>query len=87
MTDDETNALFDRLDLVMSSTPSNVGVAMGTELFGECHRRKLIEIKTFSVLGAGLFPHDLPTYRGINFAFANPFLPDWEFQIGKPANG
>jgi len=85
MTNDQIDELFKRLDLVMSSTPANVGVAMGSQLYSECHNRGLIKIETFSALGTGLFPHDLPTYRGSNFMFCNPFLPEWEFQIGKPA--
>ena len=81
------DALIDRLNLVTESTPSNVGVAMSHDLFMECARRGLIEMKEFSALGTGFLPNILPTYKGKNFSFVHPDFPDWEFQVGRPSAG
>ena len=76
--------VISRLDEVMGSTPEQVGVAMGYELYGECRARGRLPMRTFSVLGLGFLPHELPAYRGKNFAFVHTDLTDWGFQIGKP---
>lgn len=75
--------IIGRLDLVMSDTPRNVGVAMGDALFAACKRRGLLSIEDFSVAGSGFLPHRLPAYRGKNFAFVHPELTEWDFQIGE----
>lgn len=76
--------LFQRLDFIMKDTPAGVGVAMGYDLFGECRKRGLLSMETFSVLGTGFLPNILPTYKGKHFAFVHPGLTDWDFQIGTP---
>ena len=81
---DQIDETLERLARVMATTPNQVGVAMGHELFRECAKRNLIVMKTFSILGTGFLPHDLPTYGGTNFAFVHPNLTDWDFQIGTP---
>ena len=81
---DAVDELFERLDSIMSDTPPGVGVAMGCDLYLECRKRNLLEMKEFSVLGTGFLPHWLPAYRGKHFTFLHPELPDFEFQIGTP---
>ena len=78
------NEIIRRLDSIMTSTPTQVGVALGYDLFGECQKRGLLSMEEFSVLGQDFLPHRLPAYRGKHFAFVNPELTDWDFQIGQP---
>ena len=84
MTEADIEGVIERLHEQLSHTPSEVGVAMGHELYSECGRRGLLEMKTFSVLGTTFLPNDLPTVNGVHFAFVHFDFPDWEFRVGPP---
>lgn len=82
MSDRPSDELLARLDDVVSTTPAQVGIGMGIELFIEMWKRGLITMQEFSALGTGFLPHRLPAYRKRNFAFVHTELDDWDFKIG-----
>jgi hypothetical protein len=84
MADNAADEVIARLDDVLSTTPQQVGVAVGIDLWVECVKRELVSMEDFSVLGTGFWPHSLPAYRNRNHIFVHPLLADWDAQIGKP---
>lgn len=81
----DIKTITNAIDHDISTRSSNkFGVKVGGELYKALASAGKIELATFSALGTGAFPHELPAYDGKYFIYHDWELADYEYKVGVP---
>lgn len=70
---------------VATRTSPDFGIKVGRELFDHLVKEGKITKETFSVLGSGAFPVELPAYDKKHYVFDDWELGERDFKVGVPA--
>ena len=83
----QTEEIIQKIDREISNRSSDkFGIKVGYELYLALVKAQKIKKATFSVLGTGAFPAELPAYDEKYFIYHDWELDDWDFMIGVPSD-
>ncbi|WP_339690988.1 hypothetical protein [Celeribacter baekdonensis] len=71
---------------ILSRSSDKFGIKVGGELYIALAEAQKIKKATFSALGTGAFPEELPAYDGKYFIYHDWELGDWDFKVGVPTD-
>jgi hypothetical protein len=71
---------------IASRSSDRFGIKVGSALFSALAEDRLITLEKFSIMGSGLYEHELPAYQGRYVVTIDYDMDEYGFAVGTPTS-